>query len=75
MKIVHHRKSEAPKRAQQGKSATRTNYRETEQNLEKPAKETCTIAHKWITGCQLSGHYGLVKIKSNKQFVKTLTST
>ena len=68
-------KKRSTKRAQQGKSATWTNYRETEQNLEKPAKETCPIAHKRTTGCQLMGHYPLVKIRSNKHVIKTLIST
>ena len=67
-------KKRSTERVQQGKSATWTNHRESEQNLEKPAKEECTIAHKRIMGSQLTGYYALVKIRSNKHVIKTLIS-
>ena len=67
-------KKRSTERVQQRKSATWTNHRESEQNLEKPAKEECTIAHKRIMGSQLTGYYALVKIRSNKHVIKTLIS-
>ena len=40
---------------------------ETEQNLEKSAKEECTIVHKRITGRPLMDHYTLVNFSTLSQ--------